>query len=189
MLSTTKLAIPAADTVSLGLHLRLSGEQLRKLQRWGEMWNVQLASERETSRHAQDLLGEVTVASERVQAVTYGADGESTLRPANYCRVQNLLGLVIQHLNHLHNSNQLTWHSTPSGKTLPTNEIWLKVGGDKGGGSLKFCFQVVNRKSPNSSDHTVVIAMLADDDNLPNMHVCIDPLAPALKELQGMKWR
>ena len=84
MLSTTKLAIPAADTVSLGLHLRLSGEQLRKLRRWGEMWNVQLASEHETSCHAQDLLGEVTVASERVQAVTYGADGESTLRPANY---------------------------------------------------------------------------------------------------------
>ena len=90
---------------------------------------------------------------------------------------------------HLANTDQLTWHTTPCGTSLPKDEIWLKVGGDKGGGSFKFCLQVVNRKSPNSADHTVVLALLEADDSLQNMHICIDPFADELEELQGMKWR
>ena len=69
------------------------------------------------------------------------------------------------------------------------DEVWLKVGSDEGGGSFKFCFQVVNCRPPNSADHTVVLALLEADDSLHNMYVCIDPFADLLEELQGMKWR
>ena len=36
--------------------------------------------------------------------------------------------------------NQLTWHNG----LIPADEIWLKLGGDKGGSSVKISFQVVN---------------------------------------------
>ena len=189
LLLNVSFQVPAADTVSMALHLRLSNEQQRKLRRWMQLWNVQLASERVTRQAKKDLIGDVTLASEMVQAVSYGADGECQLAPAVYCRVTNLLTLVVQHLDHLANTDQLTWHTTPCGTSLPKDEIWLKVGGDKGGGSFKFCFQVVNHKSPNSADHTVVLALLEADDSLQNMHICIDPFADELEELQGMKWR
>ena len=34
----------------------------------------------------------------------------------------------------------LTWHDG----TIPDDEIWLKLGGDKGGGYFKMNFQIVN---------------------------------------------
>lgn len=39
---------------------------------------------------------------------------------------------------HAHRTDALTWHNG----TIPTNEIWVKIGGDKGGGSFKMSFQV-----------------------------------------------
>lgn len=72
-----------------------------------------------------------------------------------------------------------------TGESLAKDEIWLKVGGD----SFKFGLQVVNRQSPNAAEHTTVIACLEADDNLPNLHVCLDQYRDTVRELQGMKWR
>ena len=43
-------------------------------------------------------------------------------------------------------NGRLTWHNG----IIPATEIWVKIGGDKGGGSFKFNFQIVNNVSPNS---------------------------------------
>ena len=45
-------------------------------------------------------------------------------------------------------THQLTWHERSTGESLPKDEIWLKVSGDKGGGSFKFGLQIVNRHAP-----------------------------------------
>ena len=42
--------------------------------------------------------------------------------------------------------NQLTWHDG----VIPDNEIWVKIGGDKGGSSFKTSIQMVNADKPNS---------------------------------------
>ena len=42
--------------------------------------------------------------------------------------------------------HRLTWHE---GK-IPADEIWVKLGGDKGGGSFKMVFQICNVEHPNS---------------------------------------
>ena len=57
------------------------------------------------------------------------------------------------------------------------------MGGDKVGGSFKFCLQVVNRDSPNSANHTVVLLMLEADDSLTNMHIAMDPFKDFIEEL------
>ncbi len=35
-------------------------------------------------------------------------------------------------------------------EVVPENEIWIKIGGDKGGGSFKMNFQICNVLTPNS---------------------------------------
>ena len=78
-------------------------------------WKVQLAQEQRACQAKKDLISDGTLASEMVQAVLYGADGESQLEPAACCQVTNLLTLVVQHLHHLVNTDQLTWRTAPCG--------------------------------------------------------------------------
>lgn len=51
--------------------------------------------------------------------------------------------------------NRLTWH----GGAISEEEIWLKIGGDKGGGSFKMSFQLGNVQNPNSPTNTCVFAV------------------------------
>ena len=104
------------------------------------------------------------------------------------CTSENPLTLVTQHLAHLVERNALTWHER-NGNCLPKNELWLKFGGDKGGGSFKFCFQVVHCASRNSADHTVVITCLMASDFLTNMRLAMDPFQAVIEDLNGMQWR
>ena len=46
--------------------------------------------------------------------------------------------------------HRLTWHNG----AIPPDEIWLKLGGDKGGGTFKFGFQHLNIPNPNASNNT-----------------------------------
>ena len=41
-------------------------------------------------------------------------------------------------------------------EVMPEDEIWVKLGGDMGGGSFKLCFQIANLEKPNSVDNTIV---------------------------------
>ena len=58
---------------------------------------------------------------------------------------------------------------------LPASEVWIKIGGDKGGGSFKMNFQIVKVAAPNSVHNTCVFCCYEASDTVTN--------------LQGMKWR
>ena len=45
----------------------------------------------------------------------------------------------------LRSSAGLTWHQG----AIPSNELWVKLGGDKGHGSFKLNLQLVNTANPN----------------------------------------
>ena len=47
-------------------------------------------------------------------------------------------------------SGTLTWRN----QSIPTNEIWIKLDGDKGHGSFKFNVQLCNIEHPNSLKNT-----------------------------------
>ena len=53
-------------------------------------------------------------------------------------------------------TSRLTWHNG----VIPENEVWLKLGGDKGGGTFKTNFQIVNVAAPNSVQTPVCFAAL-----------------------------
>lgn len=62
----------------------------------------------------------------------------------------------------------LVWDS------IPDTEIWIKIGGDKGGGTTKFYYQITNTSKTNSINNTVVFCMFAADESVPNMHTALD---------------
>ena len=61
---------------------------------------------------------------------------------------------------------QLTWHKG----LIPDDEIWLKLGGDKGGSSFKMSVQVVNMEKPNSVTNSCVFAVFEASDSVLNSH-------------------
>ena len=64
----------------------------------------------------------------------------------------------------------LTWHNG----LIPDGETWIKIGGDKGGGSIKFAFQLANLEKPNSTEDTVVFTMFEACYSPHNLHTALD---------------
>ena len=81
--------------------------------------------------------------------------------------------------------HRLTWHNG----AIPENEIWLKLGGDKGGGTFKFCFQHLNVECPNSPDNTCVFALFEAPDSYTNLRICFERYKKDIDELQSRTWR
>ena len=65
----------------------------------------------------------------------------------------------------------------------------MKLGGDKGGGTVKMNFQIVNVPHPNSVHNTCVFAVFAASDSITNLHVALDRYKDQLTALQKTQWR
>ena len=76
----------------------------------------------------------------------------------------------------------LTWHN----EVTPASEVWIKIGGDKEGGSFKMNFQIVNVAVP-----TCVLCCYEASDTVTNLHIYIalDCYKDQITHLQGMKCR
>ena len=85
----------------------------------------------------------------------------------------------------LYRLDRLTWHAN----IIPPDEIWIKIGGDKGGSSFKMNFQIMNVSHPNSIHNTCVFAVFQAPDSLFNLHIALDRYTDQIEELQGSGWR
>lgn len=77
----------------------------------------------------------------------------------------------------------LTWHNG----VIPADELWLKIGGDKGQGSFKLNLQLVNTCTPNSMKNTSVISVFKAGDTTTNLHTALGMYKEHVTEAQGMK--
>ena len=76
---------------------------------------------------------------------------------------------------HIKNFTQTCgWSSQSWRGYIPENELWVKLGGDKGRGSFKFNFQLVNTPHPNSVKKTVLISVFKAGDSASNLHIALD---------------
>ena len=75
---------------------------------------------------------------------------------------------------------KLTWHDN----LIPSNEIWLKIGGDKGGSSFKMSIQIVNVTKPNSVNNSCVFSLFEAPDSVLNLHIALDQYHDAISDLQ-----
>lgn len=82
-------------------------------------------------------------------------------------------------------NERLVWHND----LIPKDEMWLKVGGDKGGGSFKMAFQIANLQNPNAKTNTVVFSVFEAPDNPCNLKLGLGRYFTDLEHLQKSKWR
>ncbi|KAL5517155.1 hypothetical protein EMCRGX_G002639 [Ephydatia muelleri] len=102
--------------------------------------------------------------------------GGEEIRGAALVYVPNLVEKVFQLLDENAKAGRLTWH-----------EVWIKLGGDKGGGTFKMSFQIVNVPPPNCPQHTCVFCCFEADDSITNLHVALDRFQDQVEELQRIK--
>lgn len=67
---------------------------------------------------------------------------------------------------------------------IPDDEIWLKLGGDKGGGTFKMCFQHLNVLSPNAPENTCVFTMFAAPDTYTNIRIALERYSDVIDNLE-----
>ena len=63
----------------------------------------------------------------------------------------------------------------------------MKLGGDKGHGSFKFNFQLMNTEHPNSQKSTTLVSVFKAGDSTTNLHTALDMYREHFQEMQGMK--
>ncbi|XP_065189343.1 uncharacterized protein LOC135819972 [Sycon ciliatum] len=98
----------------------------------------------------------------------------------------NLIDIVMRYLDLYDTYGWLTWH----GNVTPESEIWLKLGGDHGGHSFKFVFQVANLKHPNSLNNTIPLCVFDCQDSPANLQIALGVYADQVKELRStIKWK
>ena len=83
---------------------------------------------------------------------------------------------------HNRTSTGLTWHND----SIPANELWIKLGGDKGHGSFKLNLQLCNTEHPNSLKSTTLVSVFKAGDSTSNLHIALDMYKEQVTELQGM---
>ena len=57
---------------------------------------------------------------------------------------------------------------------IPSDELWVKLGGDKGRGSFKLNMQLVNTTKPNSMKRTTLLSVFKAGDSTTNLHIALD---------------
>lgn len=72
---------------------------------------------------------------------------------------------------------------------IPPGKIWLKLGGDKGGGSMKMNFQIMNTPHPNSVTNTCVFSAYEGPDTKTNLYVALARYKSQVEELKTLEWK
>ena len=80
--------------------------------------------------------------------------------------------------------HRLTWH-----ESIPPDEIWVKIGGDKGGGSFKMNFQICNLHHPNSPSNTCVFCIFEAPDSPVNLQFALGRYKHEINSLESKTWR
>lgn len=90
-----------------------------------------------------------------------------------------------EHAIFLISVQRITWHKG----AIPSDEIWLKLGGDKGGGTFKMCFQHLNVTSPNAPENTCVFSIFGAPDTYTNLQIALSRHIDEIVDLESRTWR
>ena len=108
--------------------------------------------------------------------------GNVTLRPM--VRFPSLLQLVHHYLDEHQLGGTLHWHNKQK-----VDEVWVKIGGDHGGGTFKLCFQLANVLQPNSVKNTVPFLVFSAKDTVENLATAFKPYAEQIASFRREKWQ
>ncbi|XP_031571713.1 uncharacterized protein LOC116305874 [Actinia tenebrosa] len=178
-----KLEVGADDGLAMKSDLGIPWNKLRSIRRGLSSWGVQMASEKKQREVAdKQKLGEILSEDMPFEFKKNGSGREIRMAPC--ARIQNLEEMVFNHLEVHKSSGNLVWHEG----LIPSNEIWIKIGGDKGGGSFKMVFAIGNLQNPNSTRNTITFSMFEAGDTPYNLALGLQGYDSVIENLNGQKW-
>ena len=186
---------PARITADMGLALKsdmnISWAQRDKMQRFLKEIGVEQDNKMKQRNRKNELLGDHLI-SKMVNFEFRDEDKNIFIKPAPLVYVKNIQEFLMERLDDLAEHGMLTWHQDPNGRhsggSLPLNKIFVKVGGDKGQGSMKVTLQICNVHKPNSPDNTLLLAVYEAGDSYNNLATALDGIAQQIIDLDGEKW-
>ncbi len=169
-------------------HMKLTWAQKRKFKRVLKTLGVQSESEKAERDLQESIAGNHFTACQvnfefKDDDDPKGING-IVVKPAPYVIVKDLCEIVKMFLD-----NYLECGKFKEYENIPNDEVWVKVGGDMGGGSFKLCFQIANLEKPNSPENTVVICLFNAPDSYTNLDIALRPIAAELLKLQNFVWK
>ena len=160
------VSVPPDVVASMKSVLGLPWNMLRDIRQWLKTFSLSIAPEGQVRSVVKDWIG-TGLYSEELPA-TFIKDNKVTFKLTPWCYIFNLVGYVIHYLDCLKKNNLLV------DSFIPSDEIFLKVGGGHGGGSFKMSFQVANVENPNKPENTVVFSVLEAKDYKSNLLLCLE---------------
>ena len=158
--------------------LGLPWYRLRKLRRWLSSFGISMDSESNTRRQVSEGLPFKLIA-ERVPM----ADKTGTISLKPMVRFSDLPAVVKHYLAQHEKAGTLVWH------TKEQEEVWVKIGGDHGGGTFKLSFQLGNVRHPYSVKNTVPFLVFAAKDTPANLATAFKPYGTQLRQLGAEQWQ
>ena len=148
-------------------------------------YGVKFESERKERKLREELVQEQIVVKNMAVTVsddTKSSDTATATRPVAYIR--DIPSFVRYTLNRFDEKGLLTWHN----RQIHHDEIWIKVGADHGGNSLKMTLQTANLERPNSKSNTFLCCLFEGKDTHENLATILGEYSQQLNELRQMEW-
>ena len=177
-------SVSSKQSSALRTQLGLSWQQHRAQKRFLKSIGVNLACEKkERQEQKEAMFGDVV--TETVDLILVNEDKSEVEKPTAVGRIEDITKLVTQLLDQYNKEGKLTWHND----TIPQDEIWVKVGGDHGGGSFKLTLQIANIANPNSKHNTCLFLISNCKDIPENLRRLLGLFDEQFTTLQTTTWR
>ena len=151
----------AGIALAIKADLHLPWHQLRQVQKWLVPSGVHLESEQVVR---ESIKGVPKFTAEEMPTASKG--GSIVLAPVVF--IPGLVSFVCHMLDIHEEAGTLFWHPG-----IPSDQVWIKLGGDHGGHSFKFCCQVLNVHTPNSTVNTIAVCLFAGKDVPANLETAV----------------
>ena len=171
--------LESGTALALKADLGLPWYRLRKLRLWLKSFGVNLESEGVMRQQLAEELPFPIVAKYVPMAEKNGAVTMKVM-----VVIEDLVGIVCHYLSQHEEAGTLYWHNA-----LPEQEIWIKLGGDHGGGSFKLSFQIANVQQPNSTKNTVPFILFSAKDYISNLTTALKPFQDKILQLRNTSWK
>ncbi|XP_041479492.1 uncharacterized protein LOC121427243 isoform X2 [Lytechinus variegatus] len=175
----------AAKTLAMMNDVHLTWSQYRQMNRYN---NGKFSSERKLRALNSQLQKQTYDTIYIDEEETFHIDSKKTVtRTAKhpYVYISNLQETVMDFLESNEKSGFLTNHDG----VIPEDQVWIKFGGDHGGGSFKLAVEVCNVQNPNASHNTLIVGYYEGPDSVSSLQIMIRPIARQLKQMKKSKWR
>ena len=174
-------------------HVGLTWNQRRRLQSVLKTIGITQESENKQRDEKRTLLGDHLEAKSihfefREDNTRKSTIDSISVRPAPIVFIKDIKSFLFERLNSCAENGMLDWHRNEKFRGLPGDKIYVKVGGDKGRGSMKICLQICNVQHCNSPENTLILCIFEGNDTYANLAIALDGIAQQLENLDGCFW-